>query len=285
MNLNPFRMISSRGGRRAADSLWLAPRCLLLLVFAGGHSCHADVSVAELNAQEPPRVDTFRVVNTYPHDRSAYTQGLIFRDGFLFESTGLRGQSTLRKVRLETGEVVQQRRLSPAYFAEGLAEWNGQLVQLTWQSNIAFVYDLATFAPRRTFTYTGEGWGLTQDREGFILSDGSDQLRFLDPGTFREVRRLTVTDRGVRVRDLNELEYVRGEVFANVWHTDRIARISPESGRVLGWIDLRGLMSTGYRLDSEAVLNGIAHDAVKNRLFVTGKLWPRLFEIEVVPRR
>jgi glutaminyl-peptide cyclotransferase len=129
---------------------------------------------------------------------------LIFRDGFLFESTGLRGQSTLRKVRLETGEVVQQRRLSPAYFAEGLAEWNGQLVQLTWQSNIAFVYDLATFAPRRTFTYTGEGWGLTQDREGFILSDGSDQLRFLDPGTFREVRRLTVTDRGVRVRDLNE---------------------------------------------------------------------------------
>jgi glutaminyl-peptide cyclotransferase len=208
---------------------------------------------------------------------------LIYRDGFLFESTGLKGQSTLRKVKLETGEVVQQHRVASAYFAEGLAEWGGQLVQLTWQSNVAFVYDLASFAPRRTFTYAGEGWGLTRDREGFILSDGTDQLRFLDPDTFREVRRVKVTDGGVAVRDLNELEYVRGEVFANVWHTDRIARVSPESGRVVGWIDLRGLMSTAYRLDPEAVLNGIAHDAANNRLFVTGKLWPRLFEIEVVP--
>jgi glutaminyl-peptide cyclotransferase len=223
------------------------------------------------------------VVKAYPHDPSAYTQGLIYRDGFLFESTGLKGQSTLRKVKLETGEVVQQHRVASAYFAEGLAEWGGQLVQLTWQSNVAFVYDLASFAPRRTFTYAGEGWGLTRDREGFILSDGTDQLRFLDPDTFREVRRVKVTDGGVAVRDLNELEYVRGEVFANVWHTDRIARVSPESGRVVGWIDLRGLMSTAYRLDPEAVLNGIAHDAANNRLFVTGKLWPRLFEIEVVP--
>jgi glutaminyl-peptide cyclotransferase len=181
--------------------------------------------------------------------------------------------------------VVQQHRLDAAYFAEGLAERNGQLVQLTWRSNIAFVYDLASFAPRRTFGYTGEGWGLTRDREGFILSDGTEQLRFLHPDTFREVRRVTVTDGGVPVRDLNELEYVRGEVFANVWHTDRIARISPQSGRVVGWIDLGGLMSTGYRLDPEAVLNGIAYDPVNNRLFVTGKLWPRLFEIEVVPRK
>jgi glutaminyl-peptide cyclotransferase len=235
-------------------------------------------------AQSRAVVDGYRVLKVYPHDSGAYTQGLIYRDGFLFESTGLNGQSTLRKVRLETGEVVQQRRLDKAYFAEGLTEWNGQLVQLTWRSNIAFVYDLASFAPRRALRYTGEGRGLTRDREGFILSDGTAQLRFLHPDTFDEVRRVTVTG-GVPVRDSNELEYIRGEVYANVWHTDRIARISPQSGRVMGWIDLRGLMSTGYRLDPEAVLNGIAYDAAKNRLFVTGKLWPRLFGIEVVPRK
>lgn len=257
----------------------------LVLGLAAGSFWPVSSGVAEVQVQKSASVDTFRVVKTYPHDAAAYTQGLIYRDGFLFESTGLNGQSTLRRVRLETGEVVQQHRLDTAYFAEGLAEWNGQLVQLTWRSNIAFVYDLASFAPRRTLMYTGEGWGLTRDREGFILSDGTDQLRFMHPATFRELRRITVTDGGVPVRDLNELEYVRGEVFANVWHTNRIARISPESGRVLGWIDLRGLMSAGYQMDSEAVLNGIAHDAMNNRLFVTGKLWPRLFEIEVVSRK
>jgi glutaminyl-peptide cyclotransferase len=260
-------------------------RGVLLLALVAGSSWLASRSVPELLAQKAAPVDTFRVVKTYPHDAAAYTQGLIYREGFLFESTGLNGQSTLRKVKLETGEVVQQHRLDTAYFAEGLAEWSGQLVQLTWRSNIAFVYDLASFAPRRTFGYTGEGWGLTRDREGFILSDGTAELRFLHPETFREVRRVTVTDEGAQVRDLNELEYVRGEVLANVWHTDRIARISPESGRVIGWIDLGGLMSTGYRLDPGAVLNGIAYDAANNRLFVTGKLWPRLFEIEVVPRK
>ena len=235
--------------------------------------------------QPPAPVQSYRVVKAYPHDAAAYTQGLVYRDGFLYESTGLNGRSSLRKVKLETGEVVQQRSVDRTYFAEGLAEWDGQLIQLTWQSNVAFVYDLATFAPRGTLHYTGEGWGLTRDREGFILSDGTDQLRFLDPKTFREIRRVRVTDRGSPVRDLNELEYIRGEVYANVWHTDRIARISPQTGRVTGWIDLRGLLSSGYRLDAEAVLNGIAHDAASNRLFVTGKLWPRLFEIEIVPRK
>jgi glutaminyl-peptide cyclotransferase len=230
-------------------------------------------------------VDTFRVVKAYPHDPTAYTQGLIYRDGFLFESTGLNGHSTLRKVKLETGEVVQQRRLDPAYFGEGLADSNGQIVQLTWQSHVAFVYDLVSFAPRRTFRYSGEGWGLARSQEGFILSDGSSELRVLDRATFRELRRVTVSDAGVPVRDLNELEFIRGEVYANVWHTDRIARISPRSGRVTRWIDLRGLMSAGYRLDAEAVLNGIAYDDANNRLFVTGKLWPRLFEIEVVSRK
>jgi len=240
---------------------------------------------SELTAQSGTVVDGYRVVNVYPHDSDAYTQGLIYRDGFLFESTGRNGRSSLRKVNLETGQVVQQHRVDPAYFGEGLAEWNGQLIQLTWRSNIAFVYDLVSFAPRQTLGYSGEGWGLTHDQQGFILSDGTETLRFLDPGTFRETRRVVVRDGSVPVKELNELEYVRGEVYANVWHTDRIARISPQSGRVTGWIDLRGLMSTAYQLDPEGVLNGIAYDAAKNRLFVTGKLWPKLFEIEVVPRK
>jgi glutamine cyclotransferase len=240
---------------------------------------HAQVS------QGGAPVDTYRVINSYPHDPQAYTQGLIYRDGFLYESTGLRGSSSLRKVRLETGEVLQQRRVDQAHFAEGLADWKDHLLQLTWQSNVAFVYDRATFAPRRTFSYSGEGWGLTSDERRLILSDGTEHLRFLDPETFREIGRVTVTDGGKPVRDLNELEYIRGEVYANVWHTDRIARISPQTGRVTRWIDLRGLMSAGYRLDPEAVLNGIAHDSAGDRLFVTGKLWPRLFEVQVVPRR
>jgi glutamine cyclotransferase len=240
--------------------------------------------VRDLSAQGGAPIDTYRVVNSYPHDPAAYTQGLIYRAGFLFESTGLNGRSSLRKVRLETGEVVQQRAVDAAYFAEGLADWKEQLVQLTWQSHVAFVYDRVSFAPRRTFDYSGQGWGLTRDEKRFILSDGSDQLRFFDPETFRETGRVTVTDGQTRIRDLNELEYIRGEVYANVWHTDRIARISPETGRVVRWIDLQGLMSSGYRLESEAVLNGIAHDAERNRLFVTGKLWPKLFEIEIIPR-
>jgi glutamine cyclotransferase len=236
----------------------------------------------DLAAQGSTPTDTYRVVKVYPHDSEAYTQGLIYRDGFLYESTGLNGRSSLRKVRLETGEVVQQRRVDHTHFAEGLADWKGWLVQLTWQSNVAFVYELGSFNPRRTFSYSGEGWGLTHDGKRFILSDGSDQLRFLDPETFREIGRIRVVDGRTPIRDLNELEYVRGDIYANVWHTDRIARISPETGRVIRWIDLRGLMG-GFKLDPEAVLNGIAHDAAGNRLFVTGKLWPRLFEIQVIP--
>ena len=236
-------------------------------------------------AQGAPPVESYRVVKVYPHDANAFTQGLIYLDGFLYESTGVRGQSSLRKVKLETGEVIVQRRAGlESHFAEGLAEWKGQLFQLTWQSKVALVYDLASFAPRGTFTYSGEGWGLTRDERRFILSDGSNRLRFFDPATFREIGHVEVTDQGKPVVDLNELEYVNGQVWANVWHTDRIAKISPETGRVVGWIDLRGLMSGGFKLDSEAVLNGIAYDPTSKRLFVTGKLWPRLFEIQVIPR-
>ena len=197
---------------------------------------------------------------------------------------GLNGRSSLRKVRLETGEVVQQQRVDSAYFAEGLTDWNNQLIQLTWQDQIAFVWDLATLRPQRTFSYPGEGWGITRDRTRLILSDGSERLRFFSPEEFRETTRVTVRDGGVAVANLNELEYVRGEIYANIWHSDRVAMIAPESGVVTGWIDLTGLLPARDRLDPEAVLNGIAYDAAGHRLFVTGKLWPKLFEVEIVRR-
>lgn len=221
----------------------------------------------------------YTVVNSYPHDPGAFTQGLIFRDGFLFESTGRNGQSSVRKLRLETGEVLQKRDVDQRYFAEGLTDWNDRLVQLTWQTNIGFVYDLATFADRGTFPYTGEGWGLTHDRDRLIMSDGTTRLRFLDPATFREQGSVEVKDGDAAIDDLNELEFIKGEVYANVWLTDRIAIIEPSSGRVTAWIDLTGLHEPERA--GEDVLNGIAYDAAADRLFVTGKLWPRLFEIRI----
>jgi glutaminyl-peptide cyclotransferase len=228
-------------------------------------------------------VDTYQVIHTYPHDAQAFTQGLVYVDGHLYESTGLKGQSSLRREDLETGKIDQFLEVPDKYFAEGLTNWGSTLIQLTWESHIALVYDRSTFHLLRTFPYTGEGWGLTQDGARLILSDGTAALRFLDPVTFRELRRVTVKDHGVPVKELNELEFVHGEIYANIWHSDRIARISPATGRVLGWIDLAGLLPKQNRSSPEAVLNGIAWDAVHDRLFVTGKLWPRLFEIKIIP--
>ena len=225
----------------------------------------------------------YQVVRSYPHDRGAFTQGLIVRDGVFYEGTGLNGRSSIRRVKLETGEVLQMKALSQEYFGEGITEWNGQIVQLTWQSEVGFVYDMKTFAPVKRWTYSGEGWGLTHDDKRLIMSDGSSQLRFLDPATFKETGRITVRDANGPVERLNELEYVKGEIFANVWQTDRIARISPKDGRVTGWIDLSGLLSPAERGGVD-VLNGIAYDAAGDRLFVTGKLWPRVFEIRLVKR-
>jgi glutamine cyclotransferase len=225
----------------------------------------------------------FKVVQTYPHDPRAFTQGLEYVDGFLYEGTGLNGRSSIRKVKLETGEVLQSRPIGPEHFGEGITVWRSRLVQLTWQSQVGFVYDLATFRPERTFQYSGEGWGLTHDGTRLIQSDGSDVLRFWNPDTFAEERRLTVIDRGP-VSRLNELEYVRGEILANVWQTDRIARIDPASGRVTSWIDLTGLLPASDRHAGVDVLNGIAYDAKDGRLFVTGKLWPKIFQIEIVGR-
>ena len=227
--------------------------------------------------------DTYRSVHAYPHDQHAFTQGLVYVDGHLYESTGIKGQSTLREEDLESGRIQRMQLVPDQYFAEGLTDWKNTLVQLTWQTHIAFVYDRATFRLLHTFHYDGEGWGLTHDAKALILSDGTATLKFFDPDTFREVRRITVKDRGKPVAQLNELEFIHGEIYANIWHADRIARISPASGRVIGWIDLKGLMPRSQLTDDEAVLNGIAYDATRDRLFVTGKLWPKIFEISLIP--
>ncbi len=232
-------------------------------------------------AQSPGRaaaVFGVDVVRAYPHDRDAFTQGLIFRDGFIYESTGLNGRSSLRKVDLQTGKVLQQRNVEARYFAEGLTDWGSELFQLTWSSNVGLVYDLASFEPRRSFAYPGEGWGLTHDATSLIMSDGSDQLRFLDPVTLSERRRITVTDGGKPIRALNELEFIHGVIWANVWLTDRIATIDPQTGSVATWLELEGL-NREQRRNGDDVLNGIAFDAATGRIFVTGKLWPTLFEI------
>jgi glutamine cyclotransferase len=229
-----------------------------------------------------PPTQGYRVVHVYPHDPDAYTQGLIFTDGHLYESTGKYGESSLRKVELQTGRVVQSRALARDLFAEGITAWENRIVQLTWKNQLGIVYDKESLREVQRFRYSGEGWGLTHDGTHLIVSDGSATLRFLDPQTFRLARRLLVKSRGRRVGNLNELEYVRGEILANVWYQDYIARISPRTGEVVGWIDLSRLLPE--RRDTEAVLNGIAHDAEGNRLFVTGKNWPKLFEIELTSR-
>jgi len=225
---------------------------------------------------------TYRILQVYPHDPHAFTQGLEYRDGFLYEGTGLEGHSALRKVDLETGRVLQETRLSDKYFGEGITVLADRILQLTWRAEKGFVYERGSFHLLHSFHYSGEGWGLANDGTQIYMSDGSEQIRVWDPNTLRETRRIAVHDGATPVARLNELEIVRGEIYANVWLTDRVARISPSDGRVLGWIDLSGLLSPAERTATD-VLNGIAYDAAGGRLFVTGKLWPKLFRIEVVP--
>lgn len=222
----------------------------------------------------------YTVVHTYPHDRDAFTQGLQVVDGAFYEGTGLNGRSTIRKVKIETGEVLQKRDVPVQYFGEGITVRGNELYQLTWQSGVALVYDKASFTPKRQHRYTGEGWGLTQDASSLIMSDGTEFLRMLDPATFAERRRVRVMAAGSPLKNLNELEYVKGEVFANVWQTDYVARINPATGVVTGYIDFRGLLTASERASTD-VLNGIAYDERADRLFITGKLWPRVFEVRV----
>ncbi len=245
----------------------------------------ADVIPPPVAAEAEPVAYTYDVINVFPHDRGAFTEGLVFLKGILLESTGLNGRSELRKVDLSSGRVLQQVRLSSQYFGEGMTVLGGRIYQLTWKNQVGFVYGLDSFEPEREFTYTGEGWGLTTDGHSLIMSDGSDQIRFLDPATFKVTRTIGVRRSGQPLTQLNELEWVKGELYANIWQTQTIARIDPATGRLLGLIDFSGLLTPDdYRGGGIDVLNGIAYDAAGDRLFVTGKNWPKLFEVRVRPK-
>lgn len=253
-------------------------------------------------APADPKTPVYRyeVVHAYPHDRFAFTEGLAYSQGMLIEGTGLNGNSTLRRVNLSTGEVVQEQQLAPEYFGEGVTVFGDRVAEITEDSHVGFIYNTTTLEQVGNFGYPGEGWGITWDGTDLIMSDGTPVLHFLNPGTFAEVRQVNVQDRGVPVKNLNELEYVNGEIYANVWPTDQIVIISPATGQVTGWIDLTGLLPpqergligwsaiawlnghTSIPFGEEACLNGIAYDPAGDRLFVTGKLWPELFEIRVV---
>jgi glutaminyl-peptide cyclotransferase len=266
---------------RPVNHFWFAMfrRSILGICFLS-----AAVSLADrANAQHAGHRDGYQIVHAYPHDPDAFTQGLVYSDGHLYESTGRNGKSSIRMVDLATGRVLQRYDLAAKYFGEGLTSWGGDLVQLTWKAELGFVYDRSSLAWKRTFQYEGEGWGLTHDDKQLIMSDGTPVLRFLDPQSFSVTKRISVTDeKGHPLSNINELEYIRGEIYANVWQTDQIVRISPRTGKILGRIDLSGLMDRSQLADPDSVLNGIAYDAKRNRLFVTGKLWPKLFEIRVV---
>jgi glutaminyl-peptide cyclotransferase len=222
------------------------------------------------------------VVHAYPHDPSAFTEGLFYLNGYLYESTGLEEHSSIRKVRLATGKVVRKLDIPPQYFGEGIVNWGGRLISLTWKSHLGFVFDLETFKLQKEFRYEGEGWALTRNDKQIIMSDGTPVLRFLDPKTLMETGRIEVTLDGKPLRNVNELEWVKGEILANVWQTNWIVRIDPGSGRVVGAINLAGLLKPEDIVAGQTdVLNGIAYDAKHDRLFVTGKNWPKLFEIRL----
>lgn len=263
---------------------------LVVALAALGTSCTAlpsssPTATAPAGSPTPQAIPvySYRILHVYPHDPAAFTQGLVYEDGVLYEGTGLRGRSSLRRVALATGEVLQQRDLPDQLFGEGITIWGDAVIQLTWQSHVGFVYDKASFDLRRQFRYPTEGWGITHDGTRLIMSDGTATLHFWDPATLAEIGQVKVYDDAGPVTRLNELEYVRGEIYANIWQTDRVARIDPQTGRVVGWIDLGGLLNKGETGQPVDVLNGIAYDPDGGRLFVTGKLWPSLFEIELTP--
>jgi len=253
----------------------------VLLAITSGFSC-SNTSESPIPSNSDAIIYTYNVVNTYPHDRTAFTQGLVFEDDILYEGTGQYGHSTLRRVELETGDILQIRELSDQFFGEGITIYGDEIIQLTWQSNVGFAYDKNSFDLLQQFNYATEGWGITHDGTRLIMSDGTSTLRFLDPQTFEEIGQLEVFDNDTPIARLNELEYIQGEIYANIWQEDWVVRIASQTGRVVGWIDLRGLLTTEDRSEPVDVLNGIAYDAEADRLFVTGKWWPKLFEIELI---
>ena len=272
-------------------SLILKARLGLILALAvAGLQCNAGANStppANTSANNSPAnavvaKHSYQIVNIYPHDAGAFTQGLIFVDGKLYEGTGQEGRSSLREVDLQSGRVLKKVEVPVPYFGEGITLLNGKIYQLTWQHQTGFIYNAQTLEKQAEFNYTGEGWGITNDGRSLIISDGSNRIKFLDPAdSFRVTKTIAVTDGRTPVNELNELEYVNGEIYANIWHDQRIVTIDPQTGRVTGWIDLTGLLQPGAVQDEEAVLNGIAYDQAGNRLFVTGKLWPQLFEIKI----
>ena len=225
------------------------------------------------------------VIKTYPHDPKAFTEGLLYSGGFLYESTGRAGQSFIRKVRLESGEVLQQRAIDPQYFGEGIVIWQDKLIELTWKNELGFIYDATSFDLKSDFHYPGEGWALTHDGHNLIMSDGTSDLRVLDPDTLKERNRIHVTCDGRPIRYINEIEWVKGEVLANIWLTNVIVRIDPATGKVVGLIDLTDIANAVVKNQGDNVLNGIAYDSAADRLFVTGKLWPKLLQIKLAPRQ
>ncbi len=225
---------------------------------------------------------SYKVIATYPHSTESYTEGFFYLDGIFYESIGIKGRSAVLAIAPETGRILQRHDLPAEYFGEGIVDWGPTIYQWTWKSHVCFVYDRFTLQVLKQFTYIGEGWGMTRTANELITSDGTSTLRFRDPRTFRETRHIVVKDGSKAVEQLNELEFIKGEIYANVWHSDMIARISPRDGHVIAWIDLTGLLPAGQRIDAESVLNGIAYDPQHDRLFVTGKRWPAVFEIETV---
>jgi glutamine cyclotransferase len=229
-------------------------------------------------------IDGYRVIAKYPHSTDSYTEGFFYLNGMFYEGIGIAGRSALLVIDPKTGGASQRRDLPPEYFAEGIVDWGPNIYQWTWKSHVCFVYNRSTLSPVKQFTYTGEGWGMTRNDKELITSDGTAILRFRDPNTFREIRQIVVKEGNVKVDRLNELEFIKGEIYADVWHSNMVARISPHDGHVIAWIDLTGLLPPDQMVDAESVLNGIAYDARRDRLFVTGKQWPTIFEIKVLPR-
>jgi glutaminyl-peptide cyclotransferase len=227
-------------------------------------------------------VASYKIISKYPHSTESYTEGFFYLDGLFYEGTGLEGHSAIMAIQPETGKSLQRLDVAPQYFGEGIVNWGANIYEWTRQSHICFVYDRFSLHPVKQSTYTGEGWGMTRTATEIITSDGTATLRFRDPNSFRETRHIVVKDGATAIDQLNELEYVKGEIYANVWYADRIARISPQDGHVIGWIDLTGLLPASEKGNNEAVLNGIAYDAQHDRLFVTGKQWPTIFEIKIV---
>ena len=263
--------------RKTAIILSIIWVILAIGIFAG---FYLHKSSTNKNALTPAKY-TYRVVEIFPHDTSAFTQGLEFYDGYLYESTGLNGSSSLRKVELETGKVVQRYDIPQKYFGEGITIWQDKIIQSTWRSHIGFIYDRDTFKPIGEFHYSTEGWGLTHDREKIIMSDGTSTLHFLDPNSLREIGSVNVFDDTGSVKYLNELEYIDGKIYANIWRTYKIAIIEPKTGQVVSYIDLTGILPDSVRTGYEDVLNGIAYDKIRGRLFVTGKKWGNMFGIEL----